>query len=110
MDLQKLNTLDQIKTTVESMDKYHQIEILRILTKKLSKISENKSGSYVNLSLLPDETISEIKEYIFYIQQQEDSINTMEYQKEEFKSAFFIEKEDKDNKTVLYSAINNNKV
>jgi hypothetical protein len=30
----------------------------------------------------------------------------MEYQKEEFKNAFFIEKEDKDNPIVLYNSLN----
>jgi hypothetical protein len=30
----------------------------------------------------------------------------MEYQKEEFKNAFFLEKEDKDNVTVSYNSLN----
>jgi hypothetical protein len=96
----------KMKTTIESMNKYHQIEILKILSKNLCKLNENKSGVYVNLSFVPEETLKELNEYIHYTREQEDSIITMEYQKEEFKNAFFSEKEDKDNVTVSYNSVN----
>ena len=95
-----------IKNKIESMNKYHQIEILKILSKNLCKLNENKSGVYVNLSFLNPETIDELQKYIDYTNEQETSLITVEYQKEEFKNAFFIEKEDKDNKIVLYSSLN----
>jgi hypothetical protein len=95
-----------IKNKIESMNKYHQIEILKILSKNLCKLNENKSGVYVNLSFLNSETIDELQRYIDYTNEQETSLITVEYQKEEFKNAFFIEKEDKDNKIVLYSSLN----
>jgi hypothetical protein len=98
--------LDQLKTRIENMPKYHQIEILKILSKKLSKINENKSGCYINMTFLPEDTLKEIEEYVGYIKDQEESLETMEYQKEEFKNAFFVEKENKDNPTVLYSSLN----
>jgi len=97
--------LESIKNAIESMTKYHQIEILKILSKKLSKINENKSGCYINMSFLPEDTLSELEEYVSYIKDQEVSLETMEYQKEEFKNAFFIEKENKDNPTVSYSSL-----
>jgi len=87
------------------MSKYHQIEILKILSKKLSKINENKSGCYINMSFLPEDTLKDLEEYVSYIKDQEESLETMEYQKEEFKNAYFIEKENKDNPTVLYSSL-----
>jgi len=98
--------LEHIKNSIESMNKFHQIEILKILSKKLCKLNENKSGVYVNLSFLPQDTIADLRNYVDYIKEQEDSLVTMEYQKEEFKNAFFIEKEDKDNITISYSAVN----
>jgi hypothetical protein len=100
------NNLEQLKASIESMSKYHQIEILKILTKRLTKINENKSGCYINMSFLPDDTISKLEEYISYIKDQEETLETMEYQKEEFKNAFFIEKENKDNPTISYSSLN----
>jgi hypothetical protein len=100
------NNLEQLKASIESISKYHQIEILKILTKRLTKINENKSGCYINMSFLPEDTISKLEEYISYIKDQEETLETMEYQKEEFKNAFFIEKENKDNPTISYSSLN----
>jgi hypothetical protein len=104
--MEKVSKLESLKLTIETLNKYHQIEILKILTKNLCKINENKSGCYVNLSFLNESTTDEIEKYIHYVKDQEESLNTMEYQKEEFKNAYFITKEDKDNPTVLYSSIN----
>jgi hypothetical protein len=98
-------SLEKLKNAIESMSKYHQIEILKILSKKLTKINENKSGCYINMSFLPEDTIKEIEEYLSYIKDQEESLETMEYQKEEFKNAYFIEKENKDNPTISYSSL-----
>jgi hypothetical protein len=104
--IDKINVLEQIKSEIESMDKYHQIEVLKILSKNLCKINENKSGVYVNLSFLDKDTMEEIKKYIDYSKQQEETLVTMEYQKDEFKNAFFIEKGNKDNMTISYNSIN----
>ena len=100
-----MDKLENLKNTIESMSKYHQIEILKILSKKLSKINENKSGCYINMSFLPEDTLKELEEYVGYIKDQEESLETMEYQKEEYKNAYFIEKENKDNPTILYSSL-----
>uniref|UniRef100_A0A6C0LRA2 NET domain-containing protein n=1 Tax=viral metagenome TaxID=1070528 RepID=A0A6C0LRA2_9ZZZZ len=102
--MQNIEKLENIKSFIENMSKYHQIEILKILSKNLCKINENKSGVYVNLSFLPNETIDEMEEYIMYTKEQEENLKTLEYQKEEFKNAFFnSEKQDKDNNTYMYN-------
>lgn len=103
MDIQKMEMLEYVKKTVESMNKYHQVEILKILSKNLCKINENKSGVYINLSFLSQETINELKEYVEYTKEQEDTLITLEYQKEEFKNAYFIEKENKEEVTLSYN-------
>ena len=105
-NMEKVANLENLKKTIETLNKYHQVEILKILTKNLCKINENKSGCYVNLSFLNESSIEEIEKYIAYVKDQEESLNTMEYQKEEFKNAYFITKEDKDNPTISYSSIN----
>jgi hypothetical protein len=105
MSLQKMDNLENIKNAIENMNKYNQIEVLKILSKNLCKINENKSGVYINLSFLSKETIDELAEYIEYTKQQEDSINTMEYQKDEFKNTFFIEKDNKEEMPILYNAV-----
>jgi len=97
--------LEKLKTSIEQMNKYHQIEVLRILSKQLCKLNENKSGVYVNLTYISNEVIEELQKYIEYTKQQEETLKTTEYQKEEFKTALFNEKEDKDNITLSYSEV-----
>jgi|UniRef100_A0A6C0EUG0 hypothetical protein len=97
--------LEILKTKIEKMSKNHHIEILKILKKNGNvKLNENKSGVYVNLSFLPNETLSELENYLNYIEDQEISLITLENQKEEFKNTFFIEKEVKED-TLCYSSI-----
>jgi hypothetical protein len=103
---EKMDAIARMKDKIETLSKYHQIEILKILSKNLCKLNENKSGVYVNLTYLPEDTIAEMQKYLDYTKDQEDALITMEYQKEEFKNAFFIEKEDKDNPTISYSSLN----
>ena len=86
--------LTYIKDKIESMPKTHHIEILRILKKAPNiKINENKSGVFINLSFLPKDTLAEITKYINYIQVQEHTIQTVESQKNDFKTEFFKEEE-----------------
>jgi hypothetical protein len=97
--------LETIKSSIEKMNKHHQIEILRILSKQLCKLNENKSGVYVNLTYINDDVIEELQKYIEYTKEQEETLITTEYQKEEFKTALFNEKEDKDIITLSYSEV-----
>jgi hypothetical protein len=84
--------LETIRQKVESMAKIHQIEILRILKNSSGiKINENKSGVFINLSFLPTQTIYDIAQYIQYTQVQEKALQTVESQKNAFKTEFFAE-------------------
>lgn len=103
--LENENNLDNIKNNIELMSKTHQIEILKILKKNPTiKLNENKSGVYVNISFLPQDTITELLEYIDYIKDQELTLKDLEVQKNEFKNTFFIDKENKE-ESILYSSI-----
>ena len=82
-----VSELEILKAKIEVLDKCQQIEILKILSKGLCKLNENKSGIYVNMSFLPEEIIQELKKYIEYINEQTETIKTVEYQKEFFKNA-----------------------
>ena len=105
MNTENIDNLENMKNYIEKLNKYHQIEILKILSKNLCKINENKSGIYVNLSFLPKQTLDEIKEYIEYTKEQEVSLNSVEFRKEEFKNTFFIEKDNKEEMPLLYNQI-----
>ena len=96
--------LEQLKNKIESMSKHNHIEILNIIKNTSSvKLNENKSGVFINLTLLSKNALSEINKFIDYIDEQESSIRQFENKHEEFKNTFFIEKEDKDN-IVSYSS------
>jgi len=101
----KTELLEGLKGSIENMNKHHQIEILRILSKHLCKLNENKSGVYVNLTYINDDIIEELQKYVAYTKEQEETLTLTEYQKAEFKSALFNEKEDKDNITMSYSEV-----
>lgn len=83
--------LENMKTRIEAMTKNHQIEILKILKKNpAAKTNENKSGIFVNLTLLPTHTLEELDFYLNYVHDQENSLQQLESQKKEFKDNFFM--------------------
>jgi hypothetical protein len=103
--MQTVSMLESIKSKIEKMDKNHHIEILKILKKNQSiTLNENKSGVYVNLSFLPESILTEMHEYIQYIDAQEAAIDSLEIQQNQYKNTYFSEKEDKDNTTMYYSS------
>jgi hypothetical protein len=94
-----INDLNQIRDIIESMNKFNQIEILRILKNHNEIIlNENKYGIHINLSELKTEIIEELKSYITYVNTQENTLHQVEKQKESFKTIYFT-KDNKDNNT-----------
>jgi hypothetical protein len=82
--------LVSLKDKIEKMTKTQQLDILRILKKNPAiKLNENKSGIFVNISFLPNESIEEIEKYVKYVGDQESELNLLENQKQEFKNTFF---------------------
>jgi hypothetical protein len=86
MDSINVNQLEELKQKIELLSKFHQIEILKILSKNLCKLNENKNGIFVNMSFLPNEVIHDLDKYMNYIEEQSETFQTLEYQKEEFKN------------------------
>ena len=84
-EIQKEVLLETLKKKIEGLDKHHHIEILKILKKNENiKLNENKNGIYINMSFIPQETINEIQKYLLFVQDQEESLLAVEYQKKEF--------------------------
>ena len=82
--------LNLIREKIELMPKINQVEILRILSKDTNiTLNENKYGIFINLTDLPINIIENLKAYINYVNTQEDDLNELEKQKEEFKTIFF---------------------
>jgi len=94
-----VNKLNEVRTSIEKMNKFNQIEVLRIL-KKLSTtvLNENNYGIHVNLTELPPEVINELILYINYVNTQESTLHEFEKEKEACKNVYFT-KDNKDNGT-----------
>ena len=93
-----VSELNYIRETIENMNKFNQVEVLRILNKHNDvTINENKYGIHINLSELTKEILTELNIYINYVNTQEVTLNTIEKQKEDYKNTYFS-KDIKDNK------------
>lgn len=86
--------LIQLKKSIENMDIIHQKKIFSILKNHNIHISENRNGSFINITNLQPNIIEELNIYIKYINKQEKSLIDVENLKEELQKDFF----DKDNK------------
>lgn len=103
MDSINTNHLEALKLKVESLNKFHQIEILKILSRNLCKLNENKNGIFINMSFLPNEVIQELDKYMNYIDDQSETFQTIEYQKEEFKN--IISEQDEIENIISYNTV-----
>lgn len=80
----------KLKTSIEDMSKYHQIEILRILY-NLNEIciNENNNGSFINLTEQSEYIIGELEKYTVYVKEQQEQLNKIEDEKNIIKETFF---------------------
>ena len=81
--------LELIREKIEAMNKFNQVEVLRILQYKNVTLNENKYGVHINLSELDNYTIDALKNYIEYVNNQEMDLNELEEKKAKFKNTFF---------------------
>jgi hypothetical protein len=96
-----ISELNYIRETIENMNKFNQVEVLRILSKNNTvTINENKYGIHINLSELKKDILDELTLYIKYVNTQELTLNAIEQQKENYKNTYFS-KDIKDNNKLI---------
>ena len=81
--------LKQLKDRIECLNQHHQIEILKIVTQNKVAYTENKNGSFVNLTNMDDAVVSKLVAYLNYVDEQESQLNEVENQKTELTKQFF---------------------
>ena len=87
---ERTNTLIVIRDLIHQMNKYNQIEVLRIMQKYENiTLNENRYGIHINLTDLNEEQINELTSYINYVSIQETTLNYGEQQKNTFKNEMF---------------------
>jgi hypothetical protein len=82
----KINTMRNI---IEKMNKFNQIEVLRILKDNNATLNENNYGIFVNLTHLNDNILDKLSNYIEYVEDQEQNLNHIEKQKEDYINTYF---------------------
>tara|TARA_Y100000816_G_C26103092_1_gene585179 strand:+ start:2747 stop:3034 length:288 start_codon:yes stop_codon:yes gene_type:complete len=82
--------LINLKKRIERMSKYHQVEVLRIL-KNIDNItvSENKNGSFINLTEVPESGLNQLDAYVAYVDEQHDTLTEIEKEKHRIADTFF---------------------
>jgi hypothetical protein len=81
--------LKQLKDRIENLNQHHQIQILKIITQNNVTYTENKNGSFVNLTNLDDAIVTKLTEYLSYVDEQETHLKEVENQKTELTKQFF---------------------
>jgi hypothetical protein len=81
--------LKQLKDRIEALNQHHQIQILKMMTEHNVGLTENKNGSFVNLTNVDEAVISKITDYLGYVDEQETQLNEVENQKTELTKQFF---------------------
>jgi DNA integrity scanning protein DisA with diadenylate cyclase activity len=90
-----VSELNYIRDFIETMNKFNQIEVLRILKKNNEvTLNENKNGIHVNLSELKKNILDELTVFIDYVKTQEINLNSVEKQKNDYKNAYFTKERD----------------
>ena len=98
-----MTDLNRLKERIEKLNKFHQIEILKLLkTNDSCTLNENKNGIFVNLTSLSDGLIFELEKYLEYVQKQESQLSEIEKQKNILSNTFF--KDNKDNAPITLNA------
>ena len=98
-----MTELNRLKEKIEGLNKFHQIEILKLLkTDEKCTLNENKNGIFVNLTGLSEELIFELNKYLEYVQTQEKQLSEIEKQKNILTNTFF--KDNKDNTSITLNA------
>lgn len=84
-----INKLQNLKNKIESMDKCHQIEILKLLIQCSVIYSENNNGIFINLSDLSGDILHKLEKYIEFIGEQDNKLLDIEKEKDNIKNEFF---------------------
>ena len=81
--------INNIRKTIESMNKFNQIEVLRILKNSKATLNENNYGVFINLTNLDYDILKKLDDYIEYVKVQEKNLNNVEKQKENYINTYF---------------------
>jgi hypothetical protein len=98
-----MSELNHIKERIEKLNKFHQVEILKLLkTSDNATLNENKNGIFINMTSLSNKVIVELEKYLEYVDKQETQLDEIEEQKSLLSNTFF--KDNKENPSITLNA------
>jgi hypothetical protein len=98
-----MSDLNNIKERIEKLNKFHQIEILKLLkSSDNTTLNENKNGIFINMTSLSNKVIVELEKYLEYVDKQETQLGEIEKQKNILSNTFF--KDNKENPSITLNA------
>jgi hypothetical protein len=90
-DSGRVDRITALTSAIGNMTHAQHVEILRIITTTDTiKINENRSGVYINMSLLAPATIEAIQKYVDYLADQEAALAPAEAAKNELGTGAFL--------------------
>ena len=90
-----IDNLKKIRDMIERMNKIQQVHILKILKDNKIEYSENSNGIFVNMTLLNNETLIRIQNFIKYVDLQEVQLETFEDIKTKYHNAYYKDNKEK---------------
>ena len=90
-----IDNLKKIRDMIERMNKIQQVHILKILKDNKIEYSENNNGIFVNMTLLNNETLIRIQNFIKYVDLQEVQLETFEDIKTKYHNAYYKDNKEK---------------
>lgn len=81
-----MSSLNNIKKILEKMSLVNQEKLLKLVIKNNIPFSENKNGSFINISELNFSQINIINQFIYLLELEESSFNEVEKTKQLLKN------------------------
>lgn len=101
-------SLQKIKNTIEQFNKQQQVDILKIFIENNINVSENSNGTFINLTDIDKSVLIKVQNYINFINQQNDKLDNIEFEKLKIEKDFFDNKNKNDN-TIITKTKSKNK-
>jgi len=102
--MEKSQNLIYIRDTIQKMNKVHHIKFFEILKNNNIPYSENRNGIFFNMNLIDNKIVSEINNYINYVEKQEANLKQTEKLKNDFKNEYFKDNKEK-SETNIYQNV-----
>ena len=91
--MSSVEDLKRLRDNIQGMDNIHQLHVLKILKDNQTEYTENCNGIFINMSLLDSVTLSQINNFIKYVDLQQKQLDSIEDIKAKYQKEFY-----KDNK------------